>query len=537
MADEGGRRDSFMTGAFLLAASSAFSRVLGAFARIPLARLMGDEGIGLYQMAYPIYSVMLALSTTGINIAVSKLVAEKVARGRWRSAAAVFRQAMRLLLILGLAGTFGLALLAKPISENVVRDPRSYLAILAVSPALFLVALMAAMRGLFQGLQDMRPTAWSQVVEQIVRVITMFGLGLALLPQGIDKAAAGAVFGAVTGAIAGLIYLIRRYQSAAGTFRQNARAAHDDPGETTGAILKQILTVALPISLASIIMPLMQFIDMAIVPSRLQSLGYSIEQATGLYGQLSGMAYPLIYVPTIFTAALTVSLVPAVSEAQVKNPGWVRRRTQLATRLNLLVNIPAAVGLAVLAREISVLLYNEPAAALPLLWLTPGIVFLSVQMTSGAVLQGLGRSDLPVKHLMVGAAVKLILTWALSGTGLAIAGAALATVVGFAVNSYLNTSASARLTGQPLHTLRFSVIPSIAAVAMGLAVHLVRASLASRIGNGLTTVVAIGVGGAIYVSLVVLLGGISVDELARVPVVGRLAAKILRALPRRGGNA
>lgn len=530
MTNDAGRRDSFLTGAFLLAASSAVSRVLGAIARIPLARVMGDEGIGLYQMAYPIYSVMLALSTTGINIAVSKLVAEQVARGRWRTAQAIFRQAVRLLMIFGTLGAVTLAVMAGPISERIARDPRSYLSIVAVSPALFLVAMMAALRGLFQGLQDMRPTAWSQVVEQIIRVITMFALGLGLLPLGIDKAAAGAVFGAVTGAGAGLIYLGRKYAAAAVMLRRNAREARDDPGETAGAILRQIITVALPISLASIIMPLMQFIDMAVVPSRLQGLGLTMEQATGLYGQLSGMAYPLIYVPTIFTAGLTVSLVPAVSEARVTNPDWVRSRTQLATRLNLLVSIPSAVGLAVLASEISALLYSEPAAGLPLLWLAPGVVFLSVQMTSGAVLQGLGRSDLPVKHLLVGAMVKLALTWALTGTRLGIAGSALATVVGFAVNSYLNTAASARLTGESLHTLRYSVKPAIAAAAMGVAVHVSRVIFGARLGNGVTTVLAVGIGCAAYALVILALGAVTAAELAMVPLVGKLAARVLRRL-------
>ncbi len=530
MSEGGRRRDSFLTGAFLLAASSAFSRVLGAIARIPLARVMGDEGIGLYQMAYPIYSVMLALSTTGINIAVSKLVAEKVAQGRWRTASAVFQQAVRLLLVLGLTGAVGLALLARPISDHVVRDPRAYLAILAVSPALFLVALMAALRGLFQGLQDMRPTAWSQVVEQIIRVITMFGLGLTLLSRGIDKAAAGAVFGAVTGAVAGLAYLVRRYLSSQPVLRRNIRAAKDDPGETPREIMRQIMSVAVPISLASIIMPLMQFIDMAIVPGRLQNLGYTFQEATGLYGQLSGMAYPLIYVPTIFTAALSVSLVPAVSEAQVKHPGWVRSRTQLATRLNLLVSMPAFVGLAVLATEISALLYREPAAGIPLLWLTPGGVFLTVQMTSGAVLQGLGRSDLPVKHLMIGAGVKLVLTWILSGTALGVAGAALATVFGFAVNAYLNTRAAARLTGRSLETMRHGMIPALGALAMGLAVFFAKSALAPRLGNTRVTVLAIALGGLIYILLILLMGGVTSSELEMVPMVGPLAARILRRL-------
>ncbi len=523
-------RDSFLTGAFLLAASSAFSRVLGATVRIPLARLMGDEGIGLYQMAYPIYSVMLALSTTGINIAVSKLIAEKAARGRWRSAMSVFSHALWLLVGLGLAGSIGLALLAGPIASRLVQDPRAYLALLVISPALFLVAVMAALRGLFQGLQDMVPTAMSQVVAQLVRVATMFWLGLALLPSGIARAAAGAVSGAVTGAVAGLAYLLWRYTRMIGTLRARARQSRDDPGERGPTVLAQILRVAVPISLASIIMPLMQFIDMAIVPGRLQLLGHSYQAATGLYGQLSGMAYPLVYVPTIFTAALAVSLVPAVSEAQVHSPKWVRSRTALAVRLNLLVNVPAAVGLGILAREICTMLYKEPGAGVPLAWLAPGIVFLSIQMVTGAVLQGLGRSDLPVRHLLVGGTLKLALTYVLTATPLGVSGAALATVAGFAVNAYLNSRAAARLTGGPIGTIRLGTVPAVASLAMGALLLATRPRVAAFPSPGVATMVAIGAGIMLYGVLVLAMGGVSAGELEMIPAIGPLAARVLTRL-------
>lgn len=528
----GGRRgrDSFLTGAFLLAASSAFSRVLGALVRIPLARLMGDEGIGLYQMAYPIYSVMLALSTTGINIAVSKLVAEKAARGRWRAAMGVFTHALWLLVALGLAGSIGLALLAGPIASRLVHDPRAYLALLVISPALFLVAVMAALRGLFQGLQDMVPTAMSQVVEQVVRVTTMFWLGLALLPQGLARAAAGAVSGAVTGAVAGLAYLVWRYVKMAGVLRARVRQATGDAGERGPAVVGQILRVAIPISLASIIMPLMQFIDMAIVPGRLQLLGHSYQVATGLYGQLSGMAYPLVYVPTIFTAALAVSLVPAVSEAHVHSPAWVRSRAALAMRLNLLVNLPAAAGLAILAREICAMLYKEPGAGIPLAWLSPGIVFLSVQMVTGAVLQGLGRSDLPVRHLVVGGAVKLALTYILTGTPLGVSGAAIATVGGFAVNAYLNSRAAARMTGGPVGIVRLGSKPAVASLAMGLLLLATRSRLSVFPSPSLATLVAIGSGIAVYGLLVLAMGGITAGEIEQIPAVGPVLAKTLSRL-------
>lgn len=529
MAEEhGGRDQAFLRGAFHLAASSALSRLMGAMVRIPLARVMGDEGIGLYQMAYPIYAVMLALSTTGINIAVSKLVAEKVAQGRWRTASRIFTQATRMLLVLGLTSAGALALLARPISQHLVRDPRAYMAILAVSPALFLVALMASLRGLFQGLQDMRPTAWSQVVEQVVRVVTMFTLGLWLLPRGIEWAAAGAVFGAVTGALAGLAYLGRRYRGSRDLIRRRARSARPEGEESEPQVLRQIVNLAVPISLASIIMPLMQFVDMAIVPARLQALGHSYSVATGLYGQLSGMAYPLIFVPTIFTAALTMSLVPAVSEAQVRSPGWVRTRTRLAMRLNLLINMPAAVGLAVLATDISTLLYKEPAAGIPLMWLAPATVLLSIQMISGAVLQALGRSDLPVKNLLIGAAVKLVLTYVLTGSALEIRGAAAATVAGFAVNAFLNTRAAARLQGRSLETLRLSLLPAIASAAMAVVVWWTRAAAAAHhISDARATLVAIGTGMATYAALMLLSGGISLADLQMIPLVGPVLARIL----------
>jgi stage V sporulation protein B len=270
---------------------------------------------------------------------------------------------------------------------------------------------------------------------------------------------------------------------------------------------------------------------MAVVPSRLRALGLGVHEATGLYGRLSGMAYPVIFVPTIFTAALAVSLVPAISEAQVSRPDWVRSRSSIALRLNLLVNVPAAVGLAVLAREVCALLYKVPEAGVPLFWLTPGIVFLSVQMISGAVLQGLGRSDLPVKHLVVGGLVKLALTWVLTGLpGLGIAGAAMATVIGYALNAYLNTRSAARLSGGSLGTLRLSVVPVLSSALMGLVVLATKPALARAVGAGMGALAAIAVGVLVYGLLVLMLGGLSGAELEMVPLAGPFLARILRRL-------
>jgi stage V sporulation protein B len=193
---------SFLGGAAWLAAAGIVSKILGAAFRIPLARLIGSEGMGLFGMAYPLYTMILALSTAGIPVAISKLVAEKMALNESEGATAVFKVANRFLFI---SGTFFAVLTAVLawifVVGGVIRDPRALWPLLAIAPAVLLVAINSVSRGYFQGFQDMRPTAVSQVVEQLLRATTALALGYLLLPYGLEFATAGATFGAVTGSI------------------------------------------------------------------------------------------------------------------------------------------------------------------------------------------------------------------------------------------------------------------------------------------------------------------------------------------------
>lgn len=204
-------KKSMIRGAAILAAAGLINRFLGAVARIALPTLIGDEGVGLYQMAYPVYGMFLVISTAGIPVAVSKLVAEQAAKGNKGGALKILQVATVILILTGTVFSFALALGAKPIATYVARDSRAALAIVAVSPAVLVLSVASAFRGFFQGLQNMAPSALSQVIEQVIRVTAMIGLAWAFLPRGVEYAAAGANLGAVLGGTAGLFALIIAY--------------------------------------------------------------------------------------------------------------------------------------------------------------------------------------------------------------------------------------------------------------------------------------------------------------------------------------
>lgn len=200
--------DKFLRGAMILTMAGLMVKILGSVNRILLSRLLGGEGIGLYQMAYPVFLLMLSVSSAGIPIAISIIVSEKVAKGQFKAAEQVFKISLGLMVVTGLCFALTLFFGAGWLVESgFVRDPRAYYGLIALTPAVFFSTILASFRGYFQGYQMMTPPAVSQILEQFTRVVTMVVLAYCLLPYGLEYAAAGAAFGAVPGAITGLIVL------------------------------------------------------------------------------------------------------------------------------------------------------------------------------------------------------------------------------------------------------------------------------------------------------------------------------------------
>lgn len=527
------KENSFIKGAAILSLAGIISKILGAVYRIPFARIVGDEGMGLYQMAYPFYTIILALSTAGIPLAISKLVAERYYQNNYQEIKRVFNVSMVMLFFIGGIFSLGLYLTADFISIHILHEPRAALSLKAIAPAVLLTSSMATLRGYFQGFQTMTPTAISQVLEQIVRVATVFFGAFYLLPKGVEYAAAGATFGAATGGLAGLLFLLMVFFWHSSKIRAKEQL-DQEPEEDFRLLAKRIIYLAIPISIGGLVLPLMQTIDAFLVPFSLQSAAHSVEEATALYGQLSGMAGAIINLPFIITTALAASLVPAITTSLAAGQfKQTKGQFSSALKLALLIVAPAAAGLWVLAGPICGLLYNLPEAGIPLRWLAPTVLAVGIYQTSTGALQGLNKPLLPVKSLFLGASLKGVLTFVFTAlTPLGIRGAALGTVLGFAAAAINNIFYINRLLGREWFVFKEHILkPFLAVVIMSLAVLLSYGRLIQQgIGNSISTLTSILLGGLIYFIVLLLVGSITGRDLEKLPRYGQNLAIILRKL-------
>lgn len=534
------RSQSFIRGALILTAAGFIVRFIGAVLRIYLAAVMGKEGIGLYQMAYPVYTTLLAISTAGIPIAISKLVAENLAFRDYRGGYRVFKVSLIILTFLGSIFSLLLYFGADFFARHVANDPRAYYPLVSISPAILLVTVLSAFRGYFQGQQKMVPTAVSQIIEQLGRVAVIIILVHLLLPSGLERAAAGAAFGAVVGGICGLIVLLYYFYREKSNYTRKMYKQFVERSFRLREVLYRIIVLAVPITLGSLVIPLINMIDLSIVPLRLQAAGYSIRESTALYGLLTGMASSVVQFPLILTISLAMSLVPAISEAQaLKDGSLMRKRINLALRVTSYFSIPASFGLLILAGPITAVLFGDADAAYPLAMMSFGLLFLSLYTSTSGILQGLGYVLEPVKYMFYGAVLKFGLSWVLTADPrLHIGGAALSTVIGFLLASFLNVNKVIAVTGWRLNFGELFLNPLAASAVMSLGVYLtynfvftlLPVSLPLRLVQSISLGAAVFLGMLIFVVLLFLSGGISAQDLRSLPRFGKPLLKVARRL-------
>ncbi|PAB57637.1 putative polysaccharide biosynthesis protein [Anaeromicrobium sediminis] len=526
---------SFLKGAAILGAAGIIVKIMGAFFRIPLGNIIGSEGMGYYQASYPIYVLLLTVSTAGIPTAISKLVAEKNAVGDRYGAHRIFKVSFRLLLIVGIV-TFSIMFFGAKTLVGFIKNDKAYYSMLAVSPALLFVPVMAAFRGYFQGLQDMFPTAISQIFEQFGRVVIGIALAMFLLPKGIEVAAAGASFGAASGAITGTLIVMVIYYKRKGKILIGIQNGIKGKEESASYIIKKILAIAIPITIGAAILPVMNTIDAALVMRRLTAIGYTQDVANSLYGQFTGMAAPLINLPQVLTVALAMSLVPAISHFYKKNDHKGLEETVLAgTRVALLIGLPAAIGLVILAKPIMLLLYplqmdSAASAAEVLKVLGWGVIFLTLVQTFTAILQGLGKPIIPVINLFIGAIFKIAFTYTLTAIpAINVKGAAAGTVAAYLVASILNFIYVKKYTKTKFSLVNFVIKPVVAVGAMAISVMFIYNTIINFVGNKIATLGGVATGGVIYIFMLLCLGAVTSEDFQMVPG-GSKISKILNKI-------
>ena len=535
-------KKSFIQGAAVLAVAGLLVKILGAIFRIPLGNMIGAVGMAYYQPAYYIYNLFLVLATSGIPVAISRMVSERISCGQFYEADRVFKISRTLMLTIGccsfVAVFFGAELFAE--LSNV---PNAALAVKAISPALILVPFMASYRGYFQGMQEMTPTAVSQFVEQFFRVAVGLTLaytlfhsmmkamqagGSAFTPE--EAGAAGATVGAAAGAVGGLLVMLIVYYKNKGKIQQrikNERKEHHIKRESGKSILKQIVVIAIPITIGAAVMPIVNIIDVAVVTNRLLASGWEQTVAEDMYGQLSSFCGALINFPQVMTQAVAMSLVPLVAAAfKQKDMPFLRENVESGVRMAVIMGMPCAVGLFTLAEPILLLLYGSEqarasaiAAAPCLMVLSVGVVFLAIVQTLTGVLQGVGKQMIPVRNLVVGVTAKIIITWVLTAIpSINILGAATGTVCAYIIAATLDLKAVTKYTGTHFSFMKTAVKPFISCAVMGLGTwgsyHLLYNLLD---GSRLATIGAIMIAVVIYVIMIFVTKTITREELEKLP--------------------
>lgn len=415
-----------VSGAALLLIGSVVAKMLGALYRIPLTNVLGAEGMGMYQLVFPVYALFMVLATAGIPTALSRTVAEKRATGE--STRKYLSVSMLALFLLGLIFATIMAVFSKFLAQK-QGNADTYPGFLIIAPAIVCVCVISGFRGWFQGEMYMLPTALSNVVEQVVKLSVGLGLSYALAKRGVVYAVCGALLGVTVSEIATVLYMLLTYlvrsakqkKENALTARVAVERAEGDVAKRAGfritkAEAKGILHVALPIAAVSVLMPLSSFFDSVIVVNMLKVFGLEKSVATAQYGIISGPVNSLINMPVVAIMSLAVAIVPSVSASRVtRDIDGVMLKSSLCVRLAYLLGIPFAFYLAVFAKNVIGALYpdlsyDSAIVAVNVLRITAAnVVFLSTMQIYVSLLQALDKTKYAVLSLVCAIIVKIVL--------------------------------------------------------------------------------------------------------------------------------
>lgn len=465
------KNQTFIWGAAIIAFSHIIVKIIGAGFKIPLDRfILQTEGMGIYNSAYTIYNWLFMISTAGLPVAISKMVSESYAVGNIKEANRIFNIAKIFMLALGLGGTvilfFGADMFA-----NAINLPSAKYSIMALAPSLFFVAMSSAYRGYTQGMNNMVPTAISEVVEALGKLFIGLVLALVFIDYGTTYSAAGAIAGVTIGTACGFIILF------IGNFFRNKKLVHNEKlfrNETTPKsgrrILKKLVLIAIPVTLGVSVFTLTTLIDTAMIMNLLAFLGYGEAERASLYGYL-GRAVTMFNVPPTIIAAISVSTVPAISAAlSAKRDLQALNIAKSAMRITILFSFPCAIGMSVLATPILKLVYNDSSHSILLNITALSVACVTLVQTSNAILQAYGKVWTPVKNMAIGGCVKILVNLALvSQPSINISGAPIGTFLCYTTVMLLNLIDIKKTTKIKYELADFALKPIFCVIVMGIA--------------------------------------------------------------------
>lgn len=430
-------KQNFLKGTIILIVAGMITRFLGFINRIVVARVMGEEGIGLYNMALPTLFLMYTISQVGLPLAISKRVAEADANKDYHK--------IRRILVISLTITCSLSIISSiimfvsiPYISNVLlTDSRVFYPMMAIIPIIPISAVASVIRGYFQGRQNMKPQSFAQVIEQIVRIGCVFFLVQWLIPYGIEFAAVGAMISVIIGEIVSLFYMLRMFKKKK---RIKIRKNVWNVLKTGKDTMYQLFSIAIPTTASRLVNSISHFLEPILVAQSLALAGFHSSVATKQYGSLTGYAIPLLFLPTFITHSLAVALVPNISEAEAKQHfQLIHYRILQAIRLSFASGAIATVLLTLYADQILTYMYGNDNAKYFLYIMAPCFIFMYIQFPLNATLQALDHAKQAMWNSIIATTIKfLVLIVLTTNPEFGIYGAAIAMCVGVMIGTILH---------------------------------------------------------------------------------------------------
>ena len=554
MNDQPIKKQTFLQGTAVLAMATVLVKLMGFLFKVPLNNIIGEDGFGYFNTAYDVYNVLLMISTTGLPVAMSRMISQAQTLGNHAQIKRIYRTSLYVFLTIGMVGSLGMLFFCRQLSVMVTTNENSWAAIAALAPCVLLICLVSAYRGFFQGQSNMTPTSVSQIFEAVTRLVV--GLGLAWLvmkltgeaavrAQGIvlasgetaqdygdiTLAAGGAILGVTLGSLISVVYLHHK-------FRQSNQILSLGGGtaKSTRSTMKELLSIAVPITLGSAGLQIINLFDTMIYMRRLtgalQWTEKMADSAKGVYNFCQTVfALPCSFIPTI-----TIAVIPAITASLTrKDLAEAKATSESSVRTMALIAMPCAAGLFVMAEPVIRLLcstYTEDriqlaATMLAILGLT--VIFNSLVLLLNAIMQAHGDVVTPVVNMLIGGIIKIIVNYILVGQpNLNIVGAPIGTFICYISITALDLIAMKRHISARPAIFKNIIRPGLASAIMGAATFMVYRVLSNAISSWkLACLLSLAFAVVLYAVLVVFLRCLTYEDCMLLPKEEKIA-KILR---------
>lgn len=533
----------------ILAAASIISRIIGMLYRLPVTNIIGDQGNSYYSAAYEVYNIILLISSYSLPLAVSKVVSAKVALGEHKNAWRSFKAAMYISLVVGAVASAITFFGAGFFTGTLLNTPESELCLKVLALAIFVMAVMGVLRGYFQGMGTMMPTAVSQVIEQLVNAVVsivaasmLYSYGASLdQAKGITDGTGGAVYGAAgstlgtsLGAAAGLIFLVIVMLMYNRVLQKNLRKDQVSQVQSYSSMLRMLVLTIVPVILSTAVYNISGFIDQGVFKFLMLDVQNMDKDMVDVYWGIYVGKYKLLTnVPIAVASALSSSVIPALTRARMAgNRKEMRRKTENAIRMVMLICIPSAFGLTALGGPVLDLLNwnTDPSAPIMFLIGSAAVIFYGLSTLTNGILQGIDHMQIPVRNAVIALASHLVVLVVLvQFAGIHIYGAVISYMFFAFLMCILNGLAIRKYLHYRQEVKRTFLIPGVASLIMALAVWLLYTPLENLMGNKPATLLCLVLAVLIYGFFVLFLRGITEEEMRAFPK-GYLLVKVLKKI-------